>query len=313
MTDRELLYVKTIAEEHNITRAAQVLYVSQPSLTQSVQRIEKSLGCELFQRRKNGFYLTTQGELYYKAACQILNIWDELNSQLTELSHTNGGVLNIGASWYNTLLILTPVISEYRKRYPRIDVRLTEQKTSELEQMLAKGDVDIILKHRYPAEYCAKEQIQSKKLRETAIIEDRFKIAIHSKYGILADNKEVSPVLPLEALRDIPFIYFSERQRIRHICDYVFEQAGFYPPTAVTTYGFPSALELAASGVGAVMLPEYYLKQEADRQPELQIFSIDDKYHAYWTATVCYYDSDYRSVVIDSFLDCLKQRFSDVP
>ena len=58
MTDKELLYIKTIAEEHNITKAAEKLHVAQPSLTQCIKRIEKSLDCPLFYRKKTGLVLT---------------------------------------------------------------------------------------------------------------------------------------------------------------------------------------------------------------------------------------------------------------
>lgn len=185
MTDRELLYIKTIAEEHNITRAAEKLSIAQPSLTQSVQRIEKSLNCSLFHRQKNGFFLTSEGELYYKTACQMLELWNQLLNQLSDRDNMNGGVLNIGASWYNTLLILTPLLPKYRKNYPLIDVRLSEQKTSELVQLLNQGKLDLILSHQYPNEYPAKTVINSKKLVEKILLKEHFCIVLHSKYGFL--------------------------------------------------------------------------------------------------------------------------------
>ena len=94
MTDRELLYIKTIAEEHNITHAAQKLCIAQPSLTQSLQRIERSLNCSLFHRQKNGFFLTPEGELYYETACQMLTLWDNFLNQLSDRNKMNGGILN---------------------------------------------------------------------------------------------------------------------------------------------------------------------------------------------------------------------------
>lgn len=310
MTDRELLYIKTIAEEHNITRAAEKLSIAQPSLTQSVQRIEKSLNCSLFHRQKNGFFLTAEGELYYKTACQMLDLWNQLLNQLSDRDHMNGGVLNIGASWYNTLLILTPLLPEYRKNYPSIDVRLSEQKTSELMQLLNQGKLDLILSHRYPNEYPAKPAVFSKKLVEKVLLKERFCIVLHSKFGFLSESSDSEPpILPLEVLKNIPMIRFSERQRIRHICDFAFEQAGFFPPTALTTYSFPSALELAVQGVGAAVLPEHYLKKQLADSPDLQVFLIDPSYHAYWTSTVCYYQSEYLSPAVSSFLDCLEEHF----
>lgn len=310
MTDRELLYIKTIAEEHNITRAAEKLSIAQPSLTQSVQRIEKSLNCSLFHRQKNGFFLTSDGELYYKTACQMLELWNQLLNQLSDRDNMNGGVLNIGASWCNTLLILTPLLPKYRKNYPLIDIRLSEQKTSELVQLLNQGKLDLILSHQYPNEYPAKTVINSKKLVEKTLLKEHFCIVLHSKYGFLSESPDSEPpILPLEILKNIPMIRFSERQRIRHICDFAFEQAGFFPPTALTTYSFPSALELVAQGVGAAILPEHYLKKQLTDFPDLQIFLIDPSYHAYWTSTVCYYQSDYLPPAVSSFLNCLEEHF----
>ena len=312
MTDRELLYIKTIAEEHNITHAAQKLCVAQPSLTQSLQRIERSLNCSLFHRQKNGFFLTPEGELYYETACQMLSLWDNFLNQLADRNKMNGGILKVGASWYNTLLILTPILPEYRKNHPFVDVRLAEQKTSELEQLLSQGKLDLILSHQYPKEYPSKIGLTSKKLVEKPLLKESFCIALHSKYGFLSESQDQTlPVLPMEVLKHIPLIRFSERQRIRHICDFVFEQAGFFPPTALTTYSFPSALELAAQGVGAVILPEHYLKKQLDNFKDLHVFLIDPAYHAYWISTVCYYQSDYLPVTVSTFLKCLEKHYSN--
>lgn len=62
MTTKELLYVKTVADEKNISRAAKKLFIAQPSLSQSIQRIEESVGTELFNRTSGGLTLTFAGE-----------------------------------------------------------------------------------------------------------------------------------------------------------------------------------------------------------------------------------------------------------
>ena len=64
MTSRELLYIKTIAEEKNISKAARKLYMAQPSLSQSVQKLEEQLGVALFHRTTSGLTLTYAGECY---------------------------------------------------------------------------------------------------------------------------------------------------------------------------------------------------------------------------------------------------------
>ena len=93
MTDKELLYIKTIAEEHNITKAAEKLHVAQPSLTQCIKRIEKSLDCPLFYRKKTGLVLTDGGKLYYETACRIMT-GSEL--KISDKSHADGTGKQIG-------------------------------------------------------------------------------------------------------------------------------------------------------------------------------------------------------------------------
>ena len=72
MTTKELLYVKTVADEHNISKAAKKLFMAQPSLSQSIQRIEESIGMPLFHRTTTGLTLTFAGERYYHMAAQVV-------------------------------------------------------------------------------------------------------------------------------------------------------------------------------------------------------------------------------------------------
>ena len=80
MTSKELLYVKTIAEIGNMSKAAKKLFIAQPSLSQSLQRLEDSLGAPLFNRTPGGLTLTYIGEKYYQAANQILKIYGDLEN-----------------------------------------------------------------------------------------------------------------------------------------------------------------------------------------------------------------------------------------
>ena len=90
MTTRELLYIKTIADERNMTRAAQKLFVTQPSLSHCVTNIEDQLGVRLFTRTSGGLILTYAGEKYYRMACEVLRVYASFESEIVEertLSH----------------------------------------------------------------------------------------------------------------------------------------------------------------------------------------------------------------------------------
>lgn len=305
MTDKELLYIKTIAEEHNITKASQKLHVAQPSLTQCIQRLEKSLDCPLFYRKKTGLVLTDAGKLYYETACRILEIWDQFSLEIANRNHMNGGSLTIGASWYNTILILTKVLSRYSQRYPNVEVRLVEKNSASLTQQIEKGELDLVLIHQYPKEYPYQKEPEGKSFVAIPLVQERFCLAAHEKFSVaLQDSDQTAD---LNSIANLPFIRFSDQQRIRRISDFVLEQAKIAPPTALTTYGFPSALGFVSQGVGVTFLPERYAKNEVKESGPVKLYAIDPRLPAYWTSTVCYYRSEYMPVTVEAFLEILKE------
>ena len=87
MTSKELLYVKTVADEKNISRAAKKLFIAQPSLSQSIQRIEDSVGLPLFNRTAGGLTLTFAGERYYHMAVQVLKIYQDFELEVSDINN----------------------------------------------------------------------------------------------------------------------------------------------------------------------------------------------------------------------------------
>ncbi len=313
MKDKELLYIKTIAEEKNITRAAQKLHVAQPSLTQCVQRIEKELNCPLFYRQKSGLVLTDAGALYYKVACDILKLWEHFSQAIEDMQQVTSGSLSIGASWYNTLLILTSFLPVYTKKYPQVEVRLQEKNSTELERLLSQGELDLILTHEYPEELNVKQNFESKRLVHVPLLREDFCVVVAQQYPLTGEKPvgdDDLPLLSLSELASVPYVQFNHNQRIRHISNFALEQAGIHPPVAVSTYGFPSAFELVSRGMGFTFLPEHYVRRFAPNRQAVQVFKIAGEHSAYWTTSVCYYQSDYMPVTVERFLELMRsQRF----
>ena len=81
MTDKELLYIKTIVDEGRISKAAKKLHVTQPSLSHCVQHAEEVLDTRLFTRSPSGLTLTYAGEKYYRFAPQVLHLYDVCGSK----------------------------------------------------------------------------------------------------------------------------------------------------------------------------------------------------------------------------------------
>ena len=100
MTTRELLYIKTIADEGSMTRAAQKLFVTQPSLSHCVMNIEQQLGTRLFTRTSGGLVLTYAGEKYYRMACEVLRVYAAFESEISEERALAQGRVTVGITNY---------------------------------------------------------------------------------------------------------------------------------------------------------------------------------------------------------------------
>lgn len=100
MTTRELLYIKTIADEGSMTRAAQKLFVTQPSLSHCVMNIEQQLGTRLFTRTSGGLMLTYAGEKYYRMACEVLRVYAAFESEISEERALAQGRVTVGITNY---------------------------------------------------------------------------------------------------------------------------------------------------------------------------------------------------------------------
>ena len=133
----------TVAKTGNISRAAKELYISQPAISKSIQKLEDSLGCELFRRSSRGVLLTEEGELLYthvSSAFETLALGEDKLKNSLELGV---GHLKIGVSSTLCKYILLPYLKEFTRQYPHINISITCQSTNETLQLLEENKIDI--------------------------------------------------------------------------------------------------------------------------------------------------------------------------
>ncbi|MCD8222788.1 MAG: LysR family transcriptional regulator [Clostridiales bacterium] len=279
MTSKELLYVKTVADEKNISRAAKKLYMAQPSLSQSIQRIEESIGTPLFQRTNAGMILTFAGERYYHMACQILKIYEDFEMEISDINDLKTGRIHIGITNHLGTLILPKVLPRFQELYPNVEVKITEETTTRLEQMLMASELDFAFTHTPPAEYAHPQ------LRYDSMGWDPFVIVLNKKHPLIDQavlkNGYAYPVLDLKLLKNERFLMLPPSQRIRQITDNALAKAGIHPDIYLTMRNFESVQALASVGVGVTLLPLQYSRLPSDEY-DPAFLSIDRTYHADW-------------------------------
>ena len=133
----------TVANTGNISKAAKELYISQPAISKSIQKLEESIGARLFERSSRGVTLTDAGELLYthvKSAFETLTLGEDKLRRSIELGV---GHLTIGVSSTLCKYVLLPYLKEFIKQYPHINISISCQSTNQTLKLLEEGKLDV--------------------------------------------------------------------------------------------------------------------------------------------------------------------------
>ena len=140
---RTLRYFLAAAQEENITRAADILHVTQPTLSRQIMDLERELGVTLMLRGKNGLKLTDDGILFRQRAQEIVELADRLEKDFAERQNDIGGMVVIGASEVGGSQTLAKLIKEFSEKYPAVQFKLYNETVDNIKDRLDKGLVDI--------------------------------------------------------------------------------------------------------------------------------------------------------------------------
>jgi DNA-binding transcriptional LysR family regulator len=230
----QLEYFMTVAKYENITKAARELYVAQPTLSQSISRLEDTLGVELFERKKGKLYLNEAGELFLN---RVKNVFSELNAGLSELEtykeHRQDWVY-IASS---VIDIFKVILMEYHELHPEIHIDHSLTYDRGIVDLLLGGTVDFAI---------TPTPIREPKVDCIPLYQEEV-FAVVGKVHPLASLKEVS----IETLRSYPLICNSCDSDIRFMENLFHTNYRNLDILASSSEGpIPRDLTIAGYGVG---------------------------------------------------------------
>ena len=144
MTLTQLRYFVTTCKFMNMTEAAEELHVAQPSLSNSIKALEREFNMQLLFRNKRTISITSEGVFFLEKAQALLKNADEMVEQMRDIV-TKRNHIQIGLPPMIGSVLYTPVINDFRKQYPEIDIELFEQGSMATINMLKNGELDIAL------------------------------------------------------------------------------------------------------------------------------------------------------------------------
>lgn len=276
---QEMKYIYMVYKNGSFSKAAQELYMTQPALSISVQKVENEIGMPLFNRDRQPLELTEAGKLYIQKIEQIQHLENELAQQLGDLSNLQTGSLRIGGSHYFNSYILPPVLSGFRKKWPGIELNLVEAGSYELLNMLKDNQVDLTFN-------CTPSPKDN--FRRTPGFQDTILLAVPISFpvndvlkqsaltagDILARRYEDAdcPAITLERFGQTPFILLTPGNNLFSRCSTWFDEAGIIPLISMQVSQLVTAYHLARSGIGAAFVSSWMI---TGNHPEMVYYKID--------------------------------------
>ena len=151
MDAKDWLILKTIADEKNITKAAERLYISQPALTYRLKNMEKEFGAKFVSRSHNGIVLTHQGEFMLAYANEMLERFQDTKERIKNMENKVQGTLRLGSSSIFAHHDLPNILKNFLQIYPDVDVILKTGMSARIYRMLQKEEITVaILRGDYP-------------------------------------------------------------------------------------------------------------------------------------------------------------------
>ena len=259
MNFQNLEYFQAVARENNITKAAEQLGITQQALSNQISRMEEELGCKLFNR-KHGFELTSAGKEMLKSANRILDIYNQTQLVMNDISENKRGELKLGVTHTRGQYILPVLLPDFVEKYPNVSLSLTEGSTRYLEESLERGDIDLLIGFK---PFMSADAVTTDLIKENMFIAAPKKLLeehFGPNYQKVVDSYNQNPNLAV--FKDLPFVLLLNNDCIRTTVEYEFKNAAIDPYVRLETQNVQTAFVLAAEGLGLTVIPGPYLKSK---------------------------------------------------
>nr|MDH3092134.1 LysR family transcriptional regulator [Bacillus velezensis] len=306
-------YAAEIARHQSFTKAAEHLHIAQPSLSQQIKKLEAELGLTLFHRSRGSVTLTPHGRRFIEKAEDIIRSRNDLLREMQERSQGLEQKLSIGIPAVTGRYLFPPPLKQFLARYPHVKVQLVEKDPVSLEEMTAKGEVDLSV---------LSLPIEDERLSITPLLTEPIVLAVPKEKQrwmppemialiekALEGKEGRQPCVPLDMVRQVPFILLKEgfgfRRTVLDLC----AESGFKPNVAFKTSHIETAQSLVANGLGVTMAPNMVRR---DKDPGVIYLSIQSAPSR--TLVFVFLKNRYVSLTAQAFMELsresLKQTFA---
>ncbi|MHB1232829.1 MAG: LysR family transcriptional regulator [Burkholderiales bacterium] len=291
MADRRLQVFHTVAKQLSFTKAAELLYMTQPAVTFQVKQLEEHFNTRLFERGHSKITLTPAGEVALEYAERILNLTGEMETRLGELTGQISGTLLVGASTTIAEYMLPRLLGDFKAQYPHVHARLTVANSETIELKVADHALDVGL---------IESPSHHPQLTSHVCCEDDL-VAICSPKHQVAKYESITPA----QLAELPYVSRESGSGTREVVDDYFRQNGIQPEDLHITMelGSREAIKGAVeAGLGIAIVSRATILKEV-KLGDLIAVTLNPRLIR--PLSLVYAKEKFRSRLLQTFLDCV--------
>lgn len=295
-------YVMAVVREGSITAAAKKLYISQPSLSQTIKLVEQETGLALFERGTTPLRLTYAGSRYIDAAKKMMQIDANLQNEFSALRMETHGRMRLGFSVQRGMMLLPRVLPVFMQKYPHVKVELIEQGSVMLEKLVAEGECDVALVTTTPH---SKDELEY-----TLIMNERIVLIAANDTEIASRLEDGTEIELREAARE-RFVELSPGHSVRVVQDNLFALHSMSPEILLETNVMETGKRITANCRAVMLCPDVYVIGDAELAGKVKLFPLrySDEFarHSY----VCWRKEVHQPQFVHGFLEILQQHIRD--
>lgn len=240
MNLRTLRVFVEVVRQGGFSQAAEVVSLTQSSVSKAVRTLEDELGTPLLNRIGHKSELTAAGEIAFRRALVLLAERNDLIAEINELRDLKGGTLRIGLPPVGCGVLFAQMFATYRSRYPRVNIELIEHGSKKLRDCLEAGEVDLAALLIPIDETFAYQQVRNEPL-----------VAVLPGAHSLSRRKRIN----FSDLADSPFILFEEGFALNALIMAACDRRGIVPRVTARSGQIDFIADLVAAGLGVAFLP----------------------------------------------------------
>jgi len=251
MEDHKLKVFCTVAETKSFSKASEIIHLTQPAVSLLVQAIEEIYEIKLFDRASNTVTLTPAGEMLYKYAKEILNLYAAAEKNIGEITGFVKGSIRVGASSTIGNYLLPGVIADFRKTYPKIKVHLLVGNTKRVVELLNAGNIDIGL---------VEGDVARQKMVVDKLVTDELALIVPPLHP-LAKKRNIS----IFEITKEPFIFREEGSGTRQVIEKYLGKYSITPQNMMISMvlGSTEAIkESVENGMGIAIVSRWAVRKE---------------------------------------------------